>query len=580
MSILHVRHIKGHLENNFVPLLDLEDLGGLDRAQQHTVRSRALAAYAVQMLSQADVADACASVTDGTQDNGIDAVYVDPNGMRIYVVQTKWIESGSGEPDLGAVKKFKDGITDLINLRFDKFNDKIRRLEEPITDALGNPSFRLSVVIAYTSNDGLAEPAMTDMNELIEGLNDANELVELHVLKQPQLHRGLMISVQGEPVNLEIKISSVGRRQTPHAAWYGQVAARDVAEWWRDHRERLFSRNLRGLLSDTEINIDIRSTLLQSPDYFWYFNNGITLVASSVERSLAHSGSTETALLNCKNVSVVNGAQTVGTIGRFADNPGHSLDGAEVPVRVIALGDAGDEFGARITRSNNRQNKIESRDFVALDPEQLRIQQELAHDGIAYQLLRTGEFQTSPKAFDVAESTVALACATGDGWLAVQLKRELGRMWEDLSKPPYRRLFNPGVSGMYVWRCVQTQRHIDSQIEVIANGISTAPGTRGVMVHGNRIIAALVFGEVRKDTLMNSDSELGIESRWIADRVVAIANALTGAVQSYFPRDALPTLFKNAAKCRELIDICRHGGIRSFEQMALSFEAESEDGEH
>lgn len=36
----------------------------------------------------------------------------------------------------------------------------------PITVALDNPSFGLSVVIAYTSVDGLAESVMTDMNQL------------------------------------------------------------------------------------------------------------------------------------------------------------------------------------------------------------------------------------------------------------------------------------------------------------------------------------------------------------------------------------------------------------------------------
>ena len=90
-------------------------------------------------------------------------------------------------------------------------------------------------------------------------------------------------------------------------------------------------------------------------------------------------------------------------------------------------------FGEEVTKTNNRQNRIENRDFVALDPEQSRLRSELAIDGIDYQLVRSESATRTLNTFDLVEATTALACASGNVRLVVQLKREIGKLWEDVS---------------------------------------------------------------------------------------------------------------------------------------------------
>lgn len=573
MSIIHIRHIEKFLENTFSPHIDLSDVGGHSRKNTHLLLSRCLVAYSIQLLSHISIEEACSSVTDGTNDNGIDAVFIDESCSRLYVAQSKWITKGVGEPDLGAVKKFTDGIIDLINLRFDRFNNKVRKNEAIIQRALEDPAFKLSVILSHTGMEGPAQPILNELEDLISSLNDANEVVELHILKQPELHRGLKIHVHGEPVNIDVTITAWGKVTNPHPAWYGQVAGQQVAQWWNDYHDRLFSKNLRGLLSETDINTDIRNTLLDSPELFWYFNNGITLVANSVERPLAHAGKTDVVTLHCTNVSVVNGAQTVGTIGRYAANPSAIIDNVTVPIRVIDLGETGEIFGRQITRSNNRQNRIESRDFIALDDEQKRLQEELAAEGVSYQLLRSGEFISSDNAFDVVESTTALACATGDGVLAVQLKREIGRLWDDLGKAPYRKIFNPSITGLYVWRCVRTQRIIDDSIGILMKSSSLTPELKGVLVHGNRIISALVFSEINVKRFDNPDYEIDadIKMQDIQNNVLSYAESLSNSIEQNFSKMALPILFKNSKKCSELISASKGEAVTSQRQMALDF---------
>jgi hypothetical protein len=133
---------------------------------------------------------------------------------------------------------------------------------------------------------------------------------------------------------------------------------------------------------------------------------------------------------------------------------------------------AAPDFGENITKTNNRQNRIENRDFVSLDPEQNRIKTELPIDKIDYQLIRS-EIVTAKNesSFDLVDSTTALDCASGQVHLIVQLKREIGKLWEDIEKAPYKELFNASVSGVFVWRCVQMQRQIDQVLGQVSKSL-------------------------------------------------------------------------------------------------------------
>ena len=82
----------------------------------------------------------------------------------------------------------------------------------------------------------------------------------------------------------------------------------------------------------------------------------------------------------------MNGAQTVGSLSVASDRLNESVKLARVPFRVVSLREAPDGFESLITRTNNTQNRIDARNFVALDPEQERLRAEFAIDKIDYEL--------------------------------------------------------------------------------------------------------------------------------------------------------------------------------------------------
>ncbi len=338
------------------------------------------------------------------------------------------------------------------------------------------------------------------------------------------------------------------------------MSARQIVDWWGRFGPLLFAKNLRGVLGDTEVNEEMRTTIETSPKLFWYFNNGITLITNTVERSMAGGADRTQSTFRCVGVSVVNGAQTVSTIGKYADPASTSIDDIYVHVRMISLQDAAATLGDDITKTNNRQNRIENRDFVSLDPEQSRIRNELAIDGIQYHLLRSEGITRSESALDLVESTTALACASGDPGLAVQLKREIGKLWENLEKAPYRALFNPSVSGLQVWRCVQFQRQIDKNLDEVGAGLAAVGGrSYSVAIHGNRLIALLAFLDVPKQRLQDPNMTFDeyTSMAFVKPRVTKAHSVLWEALEKEYPGSVIPTLYNNATKGKRLFDLCK-----------------------
>lgn len=124
MSRIHVNHIKTALFNLFDGKIDLSDYDKkTEEERQKAFNSRALAAYSIHIIASASIEDSAASITDGYGDNGIDAVYYDDQQNTLYLVQSKFIEEGTGEPETGELRKFRDGIIDLIEERYDRFNE-------------------------------------------------------------------------------------------------------------------------------------------------------------------------------------------------------------------------------------------------------------------------------------------------------------------------------------------------------------------------------------------------------------------------------------------------------------------------
>jgi len=556
MSIIHVNQIKNHITRLFDGKIDLSDAGEAGPDRENQFLTRALAAYAIHFLSGADATSAGQSITDGANDNGIDAIFYHEPERRLYIVQSKWIHDGSGEPPNGDMKKYVSGVTDLFNMKYERFNKKVNARKELLLQILNDPQATYNVVVVYTGINSLAEPSQRDLDDLRAEMNDASELLTVTVLNQAGLHASLTARLAGEPINVDLGLKSWGKVDSPHIAFYGQVAASVIGDWWVKYGDRLFARNLRSLLGDTDVNAEIRQTLDDSPESFWYFNNGITIITNKITKTMAGGGGTDFGTFHCENISVVNGAQTVSTIGRSHVKSPERVGRAFVPLRVISLERADAQLGTAITKANNRQNRIDNRDFVTLDPEQSRLRAELGVDGIMYNVIRSEAGSRGDKAFDLVEATTALACASGKPALFVQLKREIGRLWEDITRAPYKELFNPTVNSLFLWRAVQTQRVIDKSLDQMSAPDRLVGRDLSLAVHGNRMMSAIVFRALPIGRFGDPafDYASAVTASLLLSRVHASYAKLKTALDATYTNAIIPTLFKNMTKCTNLYD--------------------------
>jgi hypothetical protein len=554
MSTIHVQHIKNHLETEYKDKIDLSDLGSHSTELTNFFLTRALTAYAIKHHSETSISVSADAVTDGADDNGIDGIFYDSLTKTLYIAQAKWINKGTGEPDNGDVKKFISGIKDLFDFKFDRFNDKIRKKETIIRNAICDPKTKYQIILAYTGINDLAEHSRRDFTDLLKEFNDASEIVYLSVFNQKRIHPSLIAHADsGEPIDLQIQLKSWGKITNPYTGYYGQVNGVEVYSWWDKYRNQLFEKNIRGVLGDTQVNSEITDTLEKHPEQFWFFNNGITIICDEVVKNMVGGATTELGQFTCTNISIVNGAQTVSTIGKFGEEDASKLDNVFVSVRIIMLKGTEENFGQKITKANNTQNRVENRDFVTFDPEQKRIREELLIDGIDYRISR-GHYEKEDKIwFDLVESTTALACASHDVSIVVQLKREIGKLWDNLDKAPYKKLFNPQVTGRFVYNCVRTQRIIDTAIKQKESELKYGRD-QGIIIHGNRMIALLLFESLDlskyKTVKFSFDQPQLLES--MKNKVDHIYDLLLNEINTSYQNAIIPTLFKNGSKCYEI----------------------------
>lgn len=151
-------------------------------------------------------------------------------------------------------------------------------------------------------------------------------------------------------------------------------------EQFHKHKQSLFSANYRGFLGVSKrrkINSAIKQTAEMLPENFWVFNNGITILTLDYA-SMGNS----TKLTGC---SIINGAQTTGSIGQIDDKK-HDLSRVRVLARIVACGHQ--DTVRSIVRFNNTQNEITTWDQYSNTETQRRIYDEFKLLGHGYSLKR------------------------------------------------------------------------------------------------------------------------------------------------------------------------------------------------
>jgi hypothetical protein len=470
IEMLHLPEQLRHLFSGKLP----QATSGTAEERERNFLSRALAAYAIHKLASCSIDEATAAVIDGGGDGGIDAIHHAAATHVLWIAQSKFIATGRGEPELGDVTKFKAGLENLLQGNFSAFRENASwtaRMPQ-IEAVFGDDSLQVRALLVYSGINIVSEDRRRLFEDLKKRFSPDCDYLDVYTCSLTTVHDWIIGADQGPGVlKVELTLLKPGWVSTPYETVFGMLHLKDLAAIYVQHGKRLVAANLRAYKGRTEVNEQILATVEKEAEHFFYLNNGLTAYCERLEVNNLDRANADSKRLTAYGFSVINGAQTLGSVAEFFRSPPEPVPEGFVLLKVISLERCQDDraFAERITRSTNFQNQIGSREFVALDPQQEAIANQLKLTGVEYHYKEDVD-APAPDAtnFTLEEATTASACLvqSGDCELCARILANRRSLWSmedtypkgELRRSVYSRVFRAERSARAVWRAVQAQR--------------------------------------------------------------------------------------------------------------------------
>ncbi|WP_429119495.1 AIPR family protein [Aeromonas veronii] len=532
--------------------------------------SRSIAAFCIYHLGSCDDLSAAKSVCDSSDDGGIDAIFINNNEKIMVVVQSKFNQSGSATWNKRDFLDFKDACNRLQKSEFERFDDILKIKADDINNALDSIDYTIMFVMAHTGKRGAASTILHDMQEWQKELNvsasvqDGTPYSELpfqvHLISAEDIVTW-MHKQNNDTIDLsDVEIENYGKTEYPYPAYYGMVSGEQIHEWWNTHSRKLFSKNIRNMLGKTDVNESITDTALNSPENFWYYNNGITVLVRAIEAYRRNNDNNRTiGRFNFHDISVINGAQTVSSIGLLGDSNPDAISKIKVSTRFICIPDDNSPIENAITRANNHQNKVLGRDFASQQKEQIRLKDELVIEKYSYQLLRgESDNKSNSRVIEIDDALDGLACLTLNPTAIATLKSNRGKFFDNLDGSLYRMVFNQSVSGIKLINAVTANRINEKLIKRLLSQTDYQSYKKryGILTHANRVISAIIMSKIPQ--IKESKNIITLDESFIEGKLEETLTKIENLIQTDYPTAYPARFFSNVEKISETIIYCNN----------------------
>ncbi|PCJ22647.1 MAG: AIPR family protein [SAR86 cluster bacterium] len=152
------------------------------------------------------------------------------------------------------------------------------------------------------------------------------------------------------------------------------IPATVLSSLYEKYGARLLEQNVRCFLQARgNVNKGIRNTILNEPQMFFAYNNGITATAQEVETRKTEAG---LELVSIKDLQIVNGGQTTASLFHTNRKDKASLEGIFVQMKLSVIdSDESESVVPRISEYANTQNKVNAADFFSNHPFHIRMEE-------------------------------------------------------------------------------------------------------------------------------------------------------------------------------------------------------------
>lgn len=146
-----------------------------------------------------------------------------------------------------------------------------------------------------------------------------------------------------------------------------------LADLYDKYGSALLEGNVRSFLSTkVAVNKKIRTTILQQPERFFAYNNGISATAMEVQFEHTEQG---LFLVSARDFQIINGGQTTASLSsaRYNYKDKANLSAIFVQMKLTVINRTLEDDDAttliqNISRSSNSQNKVSDADFFSTHP--------------------------------------------------------------------------------------------------------------------------------------------------------------------------------------------------------------------
>lgn len=159
-----------------------------------------------------------------------------------------------------------------------------------------------------------------------------------------------------------------------YKSYLGVIPAEVLANVYDEYGSRLLEGNVRSFLSVRgSVNKNIRRSILNEPEMFFAYNNGISATATSIEINYVGNMA---YLVKAKDFQIVNGGQTTASLSTSKFKDKADLSKVFVQMKLTEVeGEEAIKIIPQISRCSNSQNKVNEADFFATSGFHIRVEQ-------------------------------------------------------------------------------------------------------------------------------------------------------------------------------------------------------------
>lgn len=351
-------------------------------------RSKCFLVLGVAAYLNKDVSEVISYITDGGNDGGFDAAYIEEahdGQVDVTLFQSKYSRDFTKETNFpaNAVEK----AVNTVNTIFDPqnkvmLNEDSRRVVEEIQSLLLDGYIPYVTFVMLNNGDKWNNDAQIYIDNAFE---DEEQVCFEHFGTQDIL--GYI--KRREPINTSINMSGLSIQENFNfkRVIIGKVKITEIAKLMGEHGDALLERNIRKYLGKNEINDSIANCLKsgQSSNFFFY-NNGITMVC---EKFSFNALQEKDWIVKVNGLQIINGGQTCRTLYQtLSENDNIDTDDAYVLVRIYEVNEEDEDIVQEITYATNHQNPVDLRDLKSNDEIQVLLEKSAKELGYAYKRKR------------------------------------------------------------------------------------------------------------------------------------------------------------------------------------------------